>query len=127
MYIVLNGELGCFYLFLLGIAVLHRVYNNLQKIPTLTLEEEEEPRPSHQQGRMGESRALVQGNDFFIVPTVRKKCQGSIIRILSSSPQMEFSVMWDGATYNGAKSSAITIMVSRQGGAYTKALKMKNP
>ena len=25
-----------------GIAVLHRVYNNLQKIPTLTLEEEEE-------------------------------------------------------------------------------------
>ena len=42
MFIVLNGELGCFYLLLSGIAVLHRVYNNLKKIPTLTLDEEEE-------------------------------------------------------------------------------------
>ena len=31
----------------IGNAVLHRVYNNLHKIPTLTLEEEEEEEEAH--------------------------------------------------------------------------------
>ena len=39
----------------------------------------------HLRGRLGDSPATVQGNDFSIAPTVWGKCQGADIRIFTPS------------------------------------------
>ena len=70
------------------------------------------------QGKVGDSRAKVLGNNFLIVPTVSGMCQ---VSTLGSLPPMEFSAMW-----GEAKSWANTICVYPQGRAYTRALKMKS-
>ena len=62
--------------------------------------------------------AKVQGNNVLIAPQCGGKCWGSNIRILY---QVEFSVIC-----GRAKSWAIIVSVSPQGGAYTRALKGEN-
>ena len=57
----------------------------------------------HLQGKVGDSRAKVQGDDFSIVHTVWRSAK---VLTLGSLPPVEFSVMW-----GGAKSWAITISV----------------
>ena len=68
---------------------------------------------SHLQGRVRDSWTKVQSNEFSIVLTAG-------VQTLRSLPPVEFSVMW-----GVAKSCAITISGSQQGGTYTRAIKMK--
>ena len=70
------------------------------------------PRPT---GIAGEEPAKVQGNYFSIVPAEPGYYGGFNIRTLIP---MRFSVV-----YGGAKSRVVTISLSPQGRAYTRALK----